>query len=163
MPAPKPHSLVADGLAILTAVIMLALLGAPAGAATSTTVSTGKVKGIGTVLVDPDRMTLYTLSDDSGDAVPCTGACVQAWPALTVEAGEEATAPKRVKGIATTNDGAVTYRGKPLYTFAGDTSAGEATGNRLRSFGGTWKVVPIKVKAKSKSATSTSGAPRYGY
>jgi predicted lipoprotein with Yx(FWY)xxD motif len=143
--------------AALAAALAFGLLAGPAGARSTTTVATAKVSGVGRVLVDGDGMTLYTLTDASGDPVDCTGACLQAWPALTVVAGEKATAPKSVKGVSATADGAVTYKKKPLYTFAGDTKAGQAKGNNLSSFGGTWKVVSVKAKPTTTAPGRSSG------
>jgi predicted lipoprotein with Yx(FWY)xxD motif len=35
-----------------------------------------------------------------------------------------------------------TYNGHPLYTYVGDTSAGQGNGNNLNLNGGLWRVVP---------------------
>jgi predicted lipoprotein with Yx(FWY)xxD motif len=43
-------------------------------------------------------------------------------------------------GTITRSDGPVqaSYDGHPLYTYAGDTAAGQANGNRLNLNGGLW-------------------------
>jgi hypothetical protein len=68
----------------------------------------------------------------------------------------------------TRSDGTVqaTYDGHPLYTYAGDTAPGQANGNGITSFGGTWHEVPISGSAPApapaaSATTATSGG--YGY
>ena len=48
----------------------------------------------------------------------------------------------------------VTYNGWPLYTFAGDTQAGQDKGENIKSDGGTWLVIQSPA-----SATSTTAPP----
>jgi len=147
-------------LAVLcTAMFALALFGAgAAGAATKskTTVKVGTVPGVGVVLVNPDGHTLYTLTDANGAAVACTGACSSVWPPYTVTASTKVKAPKGVKSLSTTSDThQVTWKGLPLYTFAGDSGPKMANGNGISSFGGTWSVV----KTGTKTATTPTTAP----
>jgi predicted lipoprotein with Yx(FWY)xxD motif len=128
-----------------------------AAAVASTTVAVAKVPGAGAVLVDgATGRTLYTLTDSSGRARPCTGACLSTWPALSAGAGAQATAPSRVRGIGTTADGAVSAKGHPLYLFSGDPAAGTANGNGITSFGGTWRVVRITGKAAKAAKPATA-------
>jgi predicted lipoprotein with Yx(FWY)xxD motif len=145
-------------------------LGSAAGAATPSkakakaTVVAASVPGVGTILVDAQGKTLYTLTDASGAAVECTAACASAWPPLTVAAGTKATAGKGVKKVTATSDGQVTWKALPLYRFAADTQAKEAKGNGLASFGGTWNVVKVKATKAGATATtksSSGGIPGY--
>ena len=100
---------------------------------------------LGAILADPDGRTLYTLTDDAGDPVECTGPCLGAWPPLELPDGT--TEPTAPEGVALTvvdgPDGSklVAADGLPLYTFAGDGSEADAKGEGLQSFGGTWRVV----------------------
>jgi predicted lipoprotein with Yx(FWY)xxD motif len=100
---------------------------------------------LGSILATPDGLTLYTLTDDSGAAVACTGACLGAWPALEAPSGAgDAVGPSGIE--LTVVDGAdgtkvVAADGLPLYTFAGDAGEADAKGDGLVSFGGTWHVV----------------------
>jgi hypothetical protein len=48
----------------------------------------------------------------------------------------------------------VTYHGMPLYTFVGDTSAGQTNGQNLKDTWGTWFVIVTKA-----STTPTTTAP----
>ncbi len=134
----------------------------PAAAAKNTTskakrtVTVVKVEGLGKILADSDGMALYTFTGTDGAAVPCTDACLTAWPPLTSTGTPKAA--KRVKQLDVTDDGQVTHRGLPLYRFAADSAKGEATGEGITSFGGTWHVVNARAKAKSASAGTSSSS-----
>ena len=100
--------------------------------------------GVGRVLVDSEGMTLYYFGKDKqgGGESACYGACAAGWPPLTTEgkpvAGEGATASKL--GTIERKDGTtqVTYAGRPLYTYVGDTKPGEANGTGSKAFGASW-------------------------
>ncbi|HEY3833235.1 MAG TPA: hypothetical protein VGO03_13140 [Acidimicrobiia bacterium] len=127
----------------------------------------------GNALVDTQGMTLYTLTNN-GKAVACTGACASAWPPLTTTAAT--VSGSGVTGIATAKDAngtQVTDKGLPLYRFAGDTAAGDANGDGLTSFGGTWHIVttsasgaastPAPAPAPATPTTASSSGGGYGY
>jgi predicted lipoprotein with Yx(FWY)xxD motif len=101
-------------------------------------VSLGSATGLGEILVDSEGHTLYAFSGES-----CEAACAKAWPPLLDETGEpqpsNGTAAARL-GTVQRPDGTtqVTYAGHPLYTFGGDKTPGEASGDRQSAFGGTW-------------------------
>jgi predicted lipoprotein with Yx(FWY)xxD motif len=129
-----------------------------AGASTATKVKIGtaKVPGVGTVLVDAQGHTLYTLTNN-GAAVACTGTCAAAWPPLTVAAGAKVKGAKGTKALSVASDThQVTSKGLPLYRFSGDTQAKQANGEGLNSFGGTWHVVKLSGATTTKSTTSTT-------
>ncbi|MGN8050436.1 COG4315 family predicted lipoprotein [Curtobacterium sp. 22159] len=98
---------------------------------------------LGTVVVDGKGMTAYFYDEDvkgSGRST-CTGGCAAAWPAI------ESDAPKpTVSGVTGTVgtitgvDGKlqVTVDGRPVYTYAGDSKAGDVTGQGV---GGVWYAV----------------------
>jgi predicted lipoprotein with Yx(FWY)xxD motif len=48
----------------------------------------------------------------------------------------------------------VEYEGNLLYTFSGDTAAGQAQGEGIQSFGGTWYVVTPTLSVPSGVSTS---------
>ena len=56
----------------------------------------------------------------------------------------------------------VTYAGHPLYTFIGDTRAGQTTGEGLTDFGAAWYVVAPSGRAIKRSASDPDG-PYGGY
>ena len=106
--------------------------------ASTDTVATKSVSGVGTVLVDSKGNVLYTNNQDSGSKVACTSQCMSIWPALMAPSGgQPSSADSAVQAKLGVLNGQVTYGGKPLYTFVQD-SPGQATGNGVMdSFGGT--------------------------
>jgi predicted lipoprotein with Yx(FWY)xxD motif len=94
---------------------------------------------IGTVLVGPNGLTLYTHTGDTATSSTCTGGCATAWPPLTVTAGSNALPGTGVTGTLATltrADGTtqVTYNGKPLYGWQGDSKPGDTTGDGVNGF-----------------------------
>jgi predicted lipoprotein with Yx(FWY)xxD motif len=139
------------------------------GGSPADTVDLAKNSTIGqSILVNKSGMTLYYLKGETAGHLMCTSkACLKFWPPLYLPSGM--TSPTAVAGIATRKLGTVmrpggrlqvTYNGLPLYTFAGDTSAGQAKGQDLTDSAGTWFVLSTSgaVTASSGgSAGSTSG------
>ena len=129
------------------------------GAATATTapggtpaiyeVRTGNVKGLGTVLVDGQGLTLYLfVPDKQSGASTCYSTCAQGWPPLLLPTG--VTTPVAGSGVRTAllgtthrTDGTtqVTYNKWPLYLWVGDSEPGQATGQGLDNLGGLWYVL----------------------
>ena len=134
-------------------------LGSAAGAATTKkAVLTASVPGVGTILVDSQGHALYTHTDANGQDVACTGACLTAWPPLTVAAGAKVKAPKGVKKLGTTGTThQVTATGLPLYRFSLDTQAKQAKGEGINAFGGTWHVVTLKKTTTKGTPTTNAG------
>jgi predicted lipoprotein with Yx(FWY)xxD motif len=138
-----------------------AIAAAPAGASTnrvakSVVVKTVKVAKFGKVLAS--GKTLYTLQPSS---TPCTAACLKVWPELVLPKGAtKATAGSGVSGskLGTVTRSAgvrqVTYGGKPLYWFVGDTGPGQVHGNVTDTWG-TWTAV-VTAKATSGSGGGSS-------
>ena len=134
----------------------------PTTASAAAVVKTADNAKFGTLLVDADGKTLYTLTAASGDAVACTGQCATFWPPLLLPAGTTvATGVSGVTGLGTTEGAGgtqVTKDGLPLYRFAADAAAGDANGEGVSSFGGTWHVVKTAAVSSSGS-TQTTAAP----
>jgi len=112
-------------------------------------VRTGTVKGLGTVLVDGQGMTLYLLVPDkqSGTST-CYGKCAQGWPPLILPVGVATPvagpdAQSSLLGTTRRTDGTteVTYNKWPLYLWVGDSEPGQATGQGLNNLGGLWYVL----------------------
>jgi predicted lipoprotein with Yx(FWY)xxD motif len=147
-------------------------------AAAGDTVSTQSISGVGQVLVDSSGQALYTNNRDSGMNVACTSSCAAIWvPLMAPSSGQPSSSDQAVQaklGMVSTKGGnQVTFGGKPLYTFAQD-SSGQATGNGVTdNFGGTsftWTVASTGQVAAGSSSTSTSsssssggGGGGYGY
>ena len=113
----------------------------------SVTVSTAKVKGLGTVLVDSKGHTLYLFVPDRHAKVTCTGSCATVWPPLKLSAGQKAAAVGQARASMLGSDPdpaggrVVTYGGWPLYRYVADTAAGAAIGQAINQNGGFWYVL----------------------
>lgn len=90
---------------------------------------------LGTIVVaGATQMTVYTFGNDRPGVSNCSGACLAAWPALTLAAGQTPLAGPGVTGALgtiTRADGSiqVTYNGLPLYFFHNDRKPGDTNGN----------------------------------
>ena len=113
------------------------------------------------VLTNAAGRTLYDLTADTPTSTACSGSCTTIWfPLLTTGAPSNATPlPHQVSVLADANGQQVEYDGHLLYTFSGDTAAGQAHGEGIVSFGGTWHVVTPTLSVPSGG--SNSGG--YGY
>ncbi len=130
----------------------------------------------GPVLADAKGLTLYWYSKDTQMSSACTGSCATAWPPLTGK--PEAAMGVRLVGkfgTITRANGVqqATYKGHPLYLYAGDMAPGQVKGNGL---GGVWHVLRVTAigavspgsimvpssPAPSMSASSSSGSGGYG-
>jgi predicted lipoprotein with Yx(FWY)xxD motif len=161
--------------------VAVALVGCGGGSSSPTTTafnaavipgtefSTAKVPGVGTVVIDRRGRTVYILTSASKKNVPCTDAngCTALWPNLAFPNGtSSALAGKGIDssllGQTKLSDGETypTYNGYLMYEYTGDTGRGQANGQGLKSFGGTWYVLnpsgqPVKA--------SSSGGGYGGY
>lgn len=149
---------------------------ASAGSAAGVTIGAADVPGMGTVLVNgKDGRTLYLLTSEQGGKLTCTddNGCTKVWPdtelpsgvtAATAGAGVTASLLGTVKNAR--GDLYVTYSGYPLYEFAQDSGPGQAKGQGITSFGGTWYVVsaaggPVTAKARATTSPPTTTRGRY--
>jgi predicted lipoprotein with Yx(FWY)xxD motif len=136
---------------------------APPAASGQATLQTGHTSA-GTVLTDSKGMTLYTFAKDQGSTSACTGACASAWPPVTgTPVAASGVSLSGQLGTISRGGGVLqaTYNGHPLYTFAGDTAAGQANGNGSTNFGGLWAVITIGAGSGGTPTSSSSGG--YGY
>jgi predicted lipoprotein with Yx(FWY)xxD motif len=146
------------GISFIVAVIAAPLVFAacsssPSSNSSNTSTSSGSSAAIvttannpkyGKILVDNEGRTLYTLTN-AGKPIPCLGSCTHIWPPLFVPAGNKSlTGGPGVTGLAGTH--IVTVQGYPLFRYSGDTAAGEANGNGISSYGGTWYVIKVGTK-----------------
>lgn len=130
-----------------------------AGAATARVISTTKNSTFGTILVSGTA--LYTLKASS---TPCTAQCLKIWPEALLPKG--ATKAKAGAGVNAAKLGTVkrahgalqvTYAGKPLYWFSGDTAAGQVNGNITDTWG-KWSVAVTAESTKSSSGSGSGGS-----
>lgn len=125
---------------------------ATAGASSSAaamTIGLQSASGIpGKFLADSQGRTMYLFEADKGTTSTCTGACVAAWPPVTVSGMPMAGGGVSQSLLGTTKraDGTeqVTYNGHPLYYFAADTGAGMVKGQGSKQFGAGWYVLNAK-------------------
>jgi predicted lipoprotein with Yx(FWY)xxD motif len=129
-------------------VIALALLAlAPAAMSRESVAPTLTVKSssFGRVLFDGRGFVLYGFTRDKNGRSACYGACAKAWPVFYAKATLRAgTGIKRsLIGTAKRRDGRrqITYAGRPLYYYVGDTKAGQILCQNVVEFGGTWLIV----------------------
>lgn len=169
----RPRALIYVRVALVSSLLGVVALGGVASATKPThakkppankataqkVVAVTTITGFGKVLTTSSGMALYTYALDKKNHSACTGSCLSAWPALTVGA--------KVRPIGTTGLGKfrrsgtlfqVTYHGRPLYTYSGDTTADSVSGNGV----GNFHVVVVKSPAKGHSTTTTT-SPTNGY
>jgi predicted lipoprotein with Yx(FWY)xxD motif len=121
---------------LLTALSIAAALASAAPArAADPAVKTATKEGVGAYLTDARGMALYTFKKDAPGTSACAGDCLAKWPAFFAEAVAPAGALKAADFATMARaDGAkqTTYKGMPLYYFAGDKAAGETKGQGMK-------------------------------
>jgi predicted lipoprotein with Yx(FWY)xxD motif len=152
--------------------------GGVAGASHSTSsvaVMTRKIKGLGTVLVNAKGRTLYTFAKDKQSRVTCTGSCASFWPPLKTSSMKPKVGGAAKSSLAASvknpsGGRVVSYNKWPLYTYKGDSAAGQASGEALNLDGGKWYVISAAgtvIKHKTSSGggggtTTTGGGGGWG-
>lgn len=130
------------------------------------------------ILVSSKGRALYVLSGNSKKHQKCTStnSCFKVWPPAKVKSSSSLTKETGITGKLTVwkHDGfkQLVLSGHPLYKFSGDTSPNSASGEGIKSFGGTWSVVTVgssstssgsgssTTTTTSSTSTSTYTAPR---
>jgi len=124
----------------------------------------GSSASLGSFLVGPNGMTLYTLSSDPTNGSVCTGGCLTAWPPLLVAPGGSVAGPAGATGTFSTitraDNGStqVAYNGRPLYYFVHDTAAGQTNGQGIKALGGVWLVAALSGAQSSIQLGSATNA-----
>lgn len=146
------------GLGAVGAAALVVLLAACGGGSSSATPAAGTTPGaaqskkpatesaalktmstsIGTVLVGPSSRTVYELVGDSAAKPTCTGGCLAIWPPVMK------------------NGSQVIVNGHPVYTYVGDTSAGQANGQNVTDRWGRWLALDASGNPISAGATTAS-------
>jgi predicted lipoprotein with Yx(FWY)xxD motif len=111
------------------------------------------------VLTNAAGRTLYDLTADTPTSTACTAQCTTIWfPLLATAAPTSATPlPHQLSMLTDANGQQVEYGGHLLYTFSGDTAPGQAQGEGIQSFGGTWHVVTPNLSVQSGGSTGGYG------
>ncbi|HEY6624074.1 MAG TPA: hypothetical protein VIX85_09600 [Acidimicrobiales bacterium] len=146
------------------AVSLSTIVASTAGAATrhkpNRIVATTQNAQFGTILVS--GKTVYTLK---ASKTPCTTRCLKVWPEVLVAKGT--TRAQAGSGVLASMLGTVkrsggvrqvTYGGKPLYWFSGDSGAGQVNGNVTDTWG-KWSVVVTAKPAQSSAGATTAPTP----
>jgi predicted lipoprotein with Yx(FWY)xxD motif len=129
---------VAVAAAVLTPAAM------PEQSASRTTL-TAHASRFGKVLFDGRGFVIYAFTRDHGRSA-CYGACAKAWPPYFAPKGTLRVAPgvkRSLLGTVRRRDGRrqVTYAGRPLYHYIGDTRAGQILCQDVVEYGGRWLIV----------------------
>ena len=130
----------------MRAVVLALVVSALAGAPSTTDPATLSVQQsrFGRVLFDSRGLALYVFTRDARRRSNCAGACAKRWPPLVVRSAPRAGTGVRSALLGTLRraDGRlqVTYGGRPLYTYVGD-SRGVILCQNAQEFGGLWLVV----------------------
>jgi len=157
-----------SALAALAAVLVLAasVVALALAAGSTVTVNTASNAALGeTVLVNPQGRTLYALSPETAGHLLCRSSeCLKFWPPFTVPSGatklKAGSSVHGRLGILRRSNGMlqVTLRGLPLYRFLKDHAKGEANGQGIVSFGGTWHAVTATGGASHANAPAPAAA-----
>ena len=150
-----------------------AVANTPAAGSSSAVAASGNTvseKTIGSqqVLVDSQGMTLYWFVPDTSSKSNCSGQCATYWPPvkgpLTAGSGVTGTLATITRSDGSTQ---ATYDGHPLYTYIGDKSPGQATGNGKNLSGGVWWEMTVSGSTPAPGSTATGkatgGGGGYGY
>jgi predicted lipoprotein with Yx(FWY)xxD motif len=121
---------------------------------------------LGTILVDSAGKTIYMFEADSNGKSACTGPCLSSWPIVKAPA----TVPSTVSGVSAKlgtlerPDGArqLTVDGRPVYTYAGDSKAGDTSGQGSNGFGALWWVLSPDGALITQAPTAPSTDGGYG-
>jgi predicted lipoprotein with Yx(FWY)xxD motif len=125
-----------------------------------------------TIVVNPSGRSLYALSPETTRHLLCKSReCLRFWPPLTVPSRatklREASGVHGKLGLLRRSNGVlqVTLRGAPLYRYSGDHAAGDANGEGIESFGGTWHAVTATASSPPAPIATNPNPPNepYGY
>jgi predicted lipoprotein with Yx(FWY)xxD motif len=159
-------------------VIVLAVGGGSAKTRPHPTVAANSAIGIrstslGKTLVDARGRTLYLFAADRPNVSRLSGAGLSVWPRFTATGNVKAINGARAAKIGTVTSPRgvrqVTYNGRPLYYYVGDSGPGNVRGQGLNQFGALWYVLGpggsavTRAAHRSSATPATSPAPGYGY
>ena len=128
-------------------------------AASGATINSGQTP-LGAVLVNSEGRTLYHFAKDTATTSACNAGCSSTWPPVTVPSGQQPQAGTGVSGTFTVINRAdgtqqAVFNGQPLYTYSGDSKAGDTNGEGI---GGVWHVVKASGAAAGAGATTPTTA-----
>ena len=157
-------ALAAAGVAAAAAVTQQSPRSLAASNATAGRVTLHKTK-LGKVLATSSGRTLYLFMKDKNGRSACYGQCAGDWPPLMKKGTLRAGTGVKAKLLGTTKrkngKRQVTYDHHPLYLYAGDTGAGQVSGQGLNFFGGKWYVLSAAGKAIKAAPPAGGGTTTY--
>ncbi len=139
-------------LALAALVAAVVACGSAAAARQGGTTVTLHSTNLGKVLATSSGHTLYLYTADPKGKSVCKGGCAASWPPLLTKGTPRAGGGVKQGLLGTIKRGSklqVTYAGHPLYTFTGDSGAGQTTGEGVSKF--------YAVSAAGKKVTKSSG------
>ena len=157
------HVLIASALATALAA------SAPAGASAARAELKLRTTSVGAILVNSRGFTVYAFTRDARNRDMCVAirGCSRVWPAVTTTG--KPIAGHGVEGslLATINlhggRKQVTYAGRPLYTYVGDSAPGETSYVNFAAFGGRWPAMNATGHTVTSAPKPQSMAPSPGY
>jgi len=97
----------------------------------ATVLSTAVIDG-GPAFVNAAQHAVYTFDSDTTNHSSCTGQCAGVWPPVVPPSA--ALTPPWASFARSDGSQQLSYNGKPLYTFTGDTAPDVGTGNGVNGF-----------------------------
>jgi len=136
-------------LGLGTAAVTPHALAAHAGKS-SVKVKVGSVSGVGKVLTNAKGFTLYYLKQEKDGTIHCARDCTSIWLPLLGSKPKHVQGAKGKFGTTKRPEGTtqITYNGWPLYTYAGDSRKGTASGNGITDSAGSWFAAKVSLKKR---------------
>jgi predicted lipoprotein with Yx(FWY)xxD motif len=143
VPRPNPNRIPAVALAVMLVALLVPAV-ASAQRASKTVAKKADNATLGkTILTTTKGRTLYSLSAETKGKFICTGTCLSIWHPLVVKAGVKPIGPVKLSTIKRPDGRTqVTYKGRPLYSFGGDTKTGQVNGEGIKDVG-TWHAAAV--------------------
>lgn len=130
------------------------------GATTSVAAGTDGVHAadsdLGSILVDPDGLTLYVFTQDGEGESACYDQCAQTWPPVSADTAISSDLDMAMFGSIERTDGTsqLTVNGMPLYLFASDGAPGDVNGQGVNDI---WFVVDADGNMLDAGASGPAG------
>jgi predicted lipoprotein with Yx(FWY)xxD motif len=133
-----PRRLIPLALLALAVVLSVAPAGIARIARTKRVAKLQQLADGGSVLANLRGRTLYSLSVEKHGRFICVAKCLSAWHPLVVPRKVKPKGPVKLGTVKRPSGQIqVTFRGRPLYVFAGDAKKGETNGEGIKDVG-TW-------------------------
>lgn len=131
-------------LFLVAAALAGATTPAPTAAPGASTTVTIRSSDFGRIVFDRGGRALYAFTRDPKGRSTCYDACAAAWPPYLVRGRllPPTGIARPLLGTTLRRDGTsqLTFAGRPLYTYVGDTGPGIVRCQSVREFGGLWLV-----------------------